>query len=340
MDGLRHPRYHGVGASCLLDTQHAMGGHGASVRHGRNWSNNLWALLLATRHVGMVAGGWRAHRCILSLGIPLPRRFRAAQRLLLRAANVTHPARCPCMGVISVGAACRLPLPHRVRDPHVLFPCSWPFPVRPTRPVRMCHACPCLPSQLTSQLMSSSHLPISTWVAAHAARASNTPPIPYSHVVAFCMIFVLDTPSLLLPFGVFLALLWFFPRIILTFAALLAIYMFLPLLRSAKAHLAKLVENPYGAGEPPERVKTGEQAVSVPRRYRAYGACTSVIRNNALAASPVLTRVCIVLTPSPTSRRLIWCSLGTIRPVRKRITTCSTRIAPLRSRNSSRATGG
>mmetsp|Transcript_18816 Transcript_18816/g.56828 ORF Transcript_18816/g.56828 Transcript_18816/m.56828 type:complete len:214 (-) Transcript_18816:648-1289(-) len=130
MDGLRHPRYHGVGASCLLDTQHAMGGHGASVRHGRNWSNNLWALLLATRHVGMVAGGWRAHRCILSLGIPLPRRFRAAQRLLLRAANVTHPARCPCMGVISVGAACRLPLPHRVRDPHVLFPCSWPFPSR------------------------------------------------------------------------------------------------------------------------------------------------------------------------------------------------------------------
>jgi hypothetical protein len=83
-------------------------------------------------------------------------------------------------------------------------------------------------------------------------------------VVAVCLLFALDTPSLIPPLGIFLLLLWFFPRVFLSFASLLALWMALPILRSAKARLVRLAERPYGVGGEvqPEKVKTGEEAVS------------------------------------------------------------------------------
>jgi len=88
---------------------------------------------------------------------------------------------------------------------------------------------------------------------------------PYLHVIVLCLLLSYSMPALLLPLGIVCVLLYFFPKTIIALALLFLLYQLLPLFKMCKDYFLKIVEKPYGIpeGDPPEKIKNGEEAVEV-----------------------------------------------------------------------------
>ena len=82
-----------------------------------------------------------------------------------------------------------------------------------------------------------------------------------SHVAFLGTLLAYESPVLLVPLGIFLLVFWFFPKVVGTLLLLALVWLLYPILNSARTHLRKLVEHPYGKGSPPDKVATGEAAV-------------------------------------------------------------------------------
>ena len=59
-----------------------------------------------------------------------------------------------------------------------------------------------------------------------------------------------------------LLLLWFLPYVVLGLVCLALLWLLYPLIAYAKGQLRVLLQNPYGEGEPTEKIKTAEAALA------------------------------------------------------------------------------
>ena len=106
----------------------------------------------------------------------------------------------------------------------------------------------------------------------------------FTHVALLGLLFCYHTPWLLLPLAGVLLLLWYLPYVVLALVLLALAWLLYPLLAYAKGQLVKLLENPYGVGEPPEKVKTAEAALAA---STASGCNHYEALNSYRAASPL-----------------------------------------------------
>lgn len=87
---------------------------------------------------------------------------------------------------------------------------------------------------------------------------------PYLHFLAFVLLLCSSMPVLLIPGGIGMALLYFFPRVMSALIGLFLLWQCLPLFAYLKEAFLKLIEAPYGVleGEPPLKIKSSEEAVA------------------------------------------------------------------------------
>lgn len=113
---------------------------------------------------------------------------------------------------------------------------------------------------------------------------------PFLHVVFLCLLFANFQWKPMIPFGILLALLYFFPRIVLSLIGLFVLWMLMPLLKELRTQILKLLANPYGSGDTtmPDKVKDGAQAAEV----AMAGATHYEVLHAHRGASPAELKAC------------------------------------------------
>ena len=99
-----------------------------------------------------------------------------------------------------------------------------------------------------------------------------------SHLALLGALFCYESPQLILPFGVFLLLFWFFPRVVRVLITFFVAWLLWPPLLRLRAHILAVLESPYGSGEAPQKIKGAEEAVRRRERRHAFRACPYLMR--------------------------------------------------------------
>jgi DnaJ-domain-containing protein 1 len=104
---------------------------------------------------------------------------------------------------------------------------------------------------------------------------------PFLHVCLLGLVFGTADYKLLLPVGVLLTLLYFFPRSVLSLVALIVLWMLWPIVAAARQQIGLLIEQPYGPAFLDEDAKKAKEKAETPitdearRLFERYGLGTA-----------------------------------------------------------------
>ena len=96
-----------------------------------------------------------------------------------------------------------------------------------------------------------------------------------------------------------LLLLWFLPYVVLGLVCLALLWLLYPLIAYAKGQLRVLLQNPYGEGEPTEKIKTAEAALAASTTvgHNHYEALNSYRAASPLELKGSYKRMALLLHP-------------------------------------------